>query len=314
MLRWASKYYFSWISQLCRLKQVASECLPLVDVVQGTLCHAFWDEAPIVLAFHIEMSDAANHNICIRPPPYSALSNPPTPSGNIYTHEVSQRQITLALRRVFVSNALGSLQVILQRRFCASLQAQLPPSGLQFDRAYGIVKQLPAHVALVWIKTLANGWCTSTRFHEKVRFSCLFGCCENCDELKHYLQCSTLVSVCASALKVSVAETWRFLSDPAYLLGLHMGHRGAFYLVCIMFSVYHAFKRLRDTGGADGRAVWERVVEENEGREQYTKVCVEFSRRDCNYITEVAKVHVTKLQSMIQKHALAEVGNSRPSR
>ena len=43
-----------------------------------------------------------------------------------------------------------------------------------------------------WIKTLANGWCTSGRMHEDVSLPCILGCQSAPDDLSHYLTCDIL--------------------------------------------------------------------------------------------------------------------------
>ena len=45
-----------------------------------------------------------------------------------------------------------------------------------FDAVCHAVARLPCHVSMSWIKTISNGWCTNTRFHEPIIFCCLFGC------------------------------------------------------------------------------------------------------------------------------------------
>ena len=43
-----------------------------------------------------------------------------------------------------------------------------------------------------WVKTLANGWCTSGRVHEDIRLPCIFGCQSAPDDFSHYLVCDIL--------------------------------------------------------------------------------------------------------------------------
>ena len=45
------------------------------------------------------------------------------------------------------------------------------------------------------IKTLANSWASSYRYHEKIKLPCLFGCTHGIDSLQHYTSCPTLREV-----------------------------------------------------------------------------------------------------------------------
>ena len=42
------------------------------------------------------------------------------------------------------------------------------------------------------IRTIANSWTTSYRFDETIKLSCVFGCPDCKDELRHYLNCTAL--------------------------------------------------------------------------------------------------------------------------
>ena len=73
------------------------------------------------------------------------------------------------------------------------------------------------------VKTLANSWSTSSRYHEHHRLSCVFGCAVNCprhscndaaDSVRHYLSCPILWSIIGLVTKAF------FGSSPCSRLGI----------------------------------------------------------------------------------------------
>ena len=44
-------------------------------------------------------------------------------------------------------------------------------------------------LAMCWLKTMCNGWCTTTRMHEANKLNCVLGCIGQSDSLQHYLIC-----------------------------------------------------------------------------------------------------------------------------
>ena len=58
-------------------------------------------------------------------------------------------------------------------------------------------------VGMCLLKTFVGGWTTSIRMHESTKRSCLFGCQDSSDELKHYILCSPLWQIACQALEVT---------------------------------------------------------------------------------------------------------------
>ena len=84
---------------------------------------------------------------------------------------------------------------------------------VDFELARTILGRLSHHVCVVWIKTIANGWTTSTRLHYTNVWACTFCKAEGQDAVAHYLNCPTLngwiresiVSPLSSDLRVLLA-------------------------------------------------------------------------------------------------------------
>ena len=85
------------------------------------------------------------------------------------------------------------LIIVLQRRLQKILGSKFNPDSLA--PALLSVKSLKPHVAVQVLKTWANAWATTHRFHEARRLPCLFGCHGEPDSLNHYAFCPYIKSV-----------------------------------------------------------------------------------------------------------------------
>ena len=115
------------------------------------------------------------------------------------------------------------------------------------------------------LKTLANSWTTSTRYHESVRLSCVFGCGHNCpvpsnrdteDSVRHYLCCPFLWGAIQSCLTVPVPR------DPRERLGISAPGLDLRPLA-ISYCVYHRIKQQHYSlvRNMYSRAEWGKVLQ-----------------------------------------------------
>ena len=96
------------------------------------------------------------------------------------------------------------------------------------------------------IKTWANSWSTSDRYHEELKLPCIWGCrcffqCEEDarDELAHYLECPIFWAFLDSCLRVPLSMC--FL--PADVRAcLHTPSRNDFKRIVVAFRSYHAIR------------------------------------------------------------------------
>lgn len=94
------------------------------------------------------------------------------------------------------------------------------------------------------IKTICNSWCTSCRYHEVVRHSCIFGC-NAChpqvpashfgDELSHYLVCPRLWSIIREVAGLPIGES---ASDRLGITTVWLDLR----LLALAHHIYHSLK------------------------------------------------------------------------
>ena len=91
-----------------------------------------------------------------------------------------------------VTGALHPEPLVVTVRKRASKLVQLPVSERSVSQLPTALKASRLHVATCCLKTVANAWATSHRYHEQVRLGCVFGCVGGDDSLSHYLSCPVL--------------------------------------------------------------------------------------------------------------------------
>ena len=89
-------------------------------------------------------------------------------------------------------------------------------------------------VVMTILKSWANAWCTTTRYHEPALWPCIFGCDGAKDTLCHYLNCSHLWSRVAADAAAPV--------DPIVRLGLEGPTTLRLKLIVVASRVYHTIK------------------------------------------------------------------------
>lgn len=133
-------------------------------------------------------------------------------------------------------------QLLLRRTFPLGFGMSHHISRADVDSAISCAKASPAHDALAWLKTVTNGWCTSSRMHEPVKLQCIFGCRHAKDKLEHYLDCHFRWS--------SIDEVFGKMIDrlPAGRVNFLHPSPDKVIIISCTFEVYHALKiGLRET-------------------------------------------------------------------
>ena len=88
-------------------------------------------------------------------------------------------------------------------------------------------------------KTLINSWATTYRYHESIKFPCIFGCTNSEDSLQHYLCCSPMWTLAASCASLPTV----FLSlSPSERLCLFNVNAQGLRLLGVVYRGYHALK------------------------------------------------------------------------
>ena len=69
----------------------------------------------------------------------------------------------------FSNGGIGEVHPTGRRRVDEALKNFANALLFDVDRAISCAKSSPTHAALAWLKTVTNGWCTSSRMHEPVK-------------------------------------------------------------------------------------------------------------------------------------------------
>ena len=97
-----------------------------------------------------------------------------------------------------------------------------------------VVRSLSVSCVMIVLKTWANAWCTTTRYHEAIVWPCIFSCDGAEDSLRHYINCPHLWS------RVT-ASPWTHV-DPTVRLGLDRPTPLRLKFVAVASKCYHATK------------------------------------------------------------------------
>jgi hypothetical protein len=110
---------------------------------------------------------------------------------------------------------------------------------VDWSRTFKVLRGVSAHEAMVVVKTIANSWTTSARYHDAKLASCAFGCPLAKDGLAHYVVCARLwteVDIACGAdndEEIDNAQQRLLTTDPTPERARRLA---------IAFSVYHAVK------------------------------------------------------------------------
>ena len=110
----------------------------------------------------------------------------------------------------------------------------------EFNKVLGkIPSSFRRGLAMIFIKTLSNSWCTTEWSHETVRLPCVFGCLDCKDNLSHYLKCEPFWTIIISSLNMH--QSWLQCTPAAKLCLTHISPQNLF-LMGIAFKTYHALR------------------------------------------------------------------------
>ena len=246
MARTATKTIKQWWGLLRELQVSCADALPMRQVIAGNFRHAIWDEDPIVQSFYAATRLAVEHGLC-DPLPTLVPSNANPFSlprldmdSEVPTGEVQQKDMYLTIYNKQASNGTEGWKAFFRKRLVGAFGVPSQDvETIDFDPIFVLLREFPKHVSFVWIKTMANAWCTSSRMHERPSLSCVFGCSEHEDSLKHYILCPVLLRFGLAALRVSPAEALRVRQTTLSSLGLQPVNPICIFNMYVLFALYH---------------------------------------------------------------------------
>ena len=109
-------------------------------------------------------------------------------------------------------------------------------SSLQLEESFWILKSMRKHEAMQVVKTWANAWATSSRYHENPVLPCIFGCPPSPgsdDRLSHYIACPIMWSLAQDAIGTELPNT--SLSR----VGVCNPSVHTFNVIAALFQAYH---------------------------------------------------------------------------
>ena len=258
-----------WPAALSAIIQAAQAALPFASVVRGSLSQAFWDEPPFALFLF-----SASCFSCLLPPPpvlpASSAPFPPLPSSSLPPPPFPFPSLSLPFRTPVIPPAIPqrhAYSVLIgdwsPQRWTAFLTSRLRGahglnvqslSRVNFEHSFQFLRRCSPHIAMCWLKTIANGWTTSFRLHAEHGGKCIFCHRAGADRLQHYLYCDVFDRI-VSGVTAEDACTWEeFFADlesarpasidPLKALALVPSDHCTMKTVFVKFTVYHTCHNL----------------------------------------------------------------------
>jgi hypothetical protein len=239
MIRAAHKTIKGWLAQWNALRALAGELLPLGPASSGALCSPMWDSAPFVS----HLADAYNGTGTFASAKHAcdSIRNGEGPVGFLPDRGPSRKPNRMSLQ-ANAHNALHNLNgaycfYLLLHRRCVPLGISNFAVIARRDvaAAFEVAKKVSHGIAIAWLKTITNAWCTTYRMHEEKKLKCIFGCQEP-DRIDHYLCCPNLWSLIDGAFGGNL---------PACVfarLNYSVPSERNLCLIAAAFEMYHALK------------------------------------------------------------------------
>ena len=181
--------------------ECAQECLPFSVFASGNLTPPGWDSPGVASCVHNAVclgswSDDARNLCKIAIERWDFRGRKGALQSNLYSILVDDKSSDwsdLLLKRLTLYNSPPPLPI------SSSLAVFLK------DLASNI-KKIPLSRRIVVMRTITNGWSTSSRYHERTPLPCVFGCLcfhplisfsGKWDSLEHYLKCPRLNAIVA---------------------------------------------------------------------------------------------------------------------
>ena len=243
------------------LVSTAMEFLSAKLVFSGNLSQPFWDEIPIVTFLHAASSCAALLGLsslsstCSFPRP-SRFSVPnihlPFPTPSIPTFIPQGDAYTLFMQAWYPPK----WKEFIRRRLRGPFQLGAHSiAAVDFDNIFTVLRRMPHHIAMSWVKTIANGWATSSRLHCDDILPCIFCGAHSCDELLHYISCPTLAAWIRQKMLAPLSDclTVSLAISPCDFLTIKY--------VFVKFFVYHSVRLTYNTYIPSSPQRWRAVCE-----------------------------------------------------
>ena len=132
-----------------------------------------------------------------------------------------------------------NVEVALCRRSRRFSDPGLTPGSLDIYRA--LLNALPKAIAQQALRAALNGWCTSFRMNEAVKYPALCGCNHQRDELDHYLCCPVIWSIAAAT------DSLVYPASKLHACALFESSLCTIIRIAVITNAYHFVKNSRAT-------------------------------------------------------------------
>jgi len=102
-----------------------------------------------------------------------------------------------------------------------------------------VAKVISKQVIFIVLKTWANAWCTTHRYHENTLWPCIFGCEGDEDELSHYLCCHRFWS---GMIEACFLQDFVVHADPLVQCCLRSPSPPRAKMIAVASNCYHTLK------------------------------------------------------------------------
>jgi hypothetical protein len=112
----------------------------------------------------------------------------------------------------------------------------IPVRSIAWNDVFAVLNKAGTHLSMVVVKTWVDSWATSTRYHDELCSSCVFGCYRERDHICHYALCPRLWTEVYEATRSpdeAPVEERLLLSSPSARRAVELA---------VAFSTYHAVK------------------------------------------------------------------------
>ena len=108
--------------------------------------------------------------------------------------------------------------------------------NVDFDQIFQVLRRVPRHIAMTWVKTIGKGWATSARLHSAELLPCIFCGAVRCDNLLHYINCPALSAWIREKMLAPLSDrtSVSLAISPCDLLTIKY--------VFVKFTVYHSVR------------------------------------------------------------------------
>ena len=161
LIRTASKTIKGWEPLLSHLQLTARDHLDIFHFCKGDLCTRWWDTKPFV--HYLACAYYGSEDFEVYQPCCAQIQS-------IQSDPAMQKSIQRIAHHLILTHNGGYnfYPLLFRRSQPLGFMSNVIISSSDINSAFQCARNLPKAVAMAWLKTVTNAWCTSSRMHEPV--------------------------------------------------------------------------------------------------------------------------------------------------